>query len=67
MADDTTRETAFLFALQAADLVDDRFSCAVLEDTVTDLLAAADRIAAWLEKPVVAKLVLAVGPVTEQT
>lgn len=67
MADDTIRETAFMLALQAADLDDDRCSCAVLEDTVTDLLAAADRIAVWLVKPLVAKLVLTVGPVTEQT
>lgn len=66
MADDTIKEAALAFAFQATVLLDDDIEYELLDDAVTDLLSAAERIAVWLEKPLVAKLILEVGPVTEQ-
>ena len=66
MADDSIKEVALAFAFQATELLDDDLEYQLLGDAVTDLLAAAERIAVWLDKPLVAKLVLEVGLVTEQ-
>jgi hypothetical protein len=70
MADDTIRERAVALAFEAAGLREDQFGYVTLDQATTDVLAAADRFAAWLALPdptVTTQLVLKVGPVTEQT
>lgn len=66
MADETVRERALEFAFRAARESGAELRFIRLGDAVSELLEAGDRIAAWLEKPIVTKLVLKVGPVTEQ-
>ncbi len=67
MADDTNlREIALQFALAIADTCEEGVFCNCdLMDTTTQILDSASRVLAWLDP--VAKLVLTVGPVTEQS
>lgn len=67
MADDTPRRQALQFALAIASEIEDCFAECDLEEATTDILAAADMIRQWLQMPeAAARLVMNVGPVTEQ-
>jgi hypothetical protein len=67
MADDTKlRELALQFALAIADICDDEAFCECdVSEATTQVIDSANRVLAWLDP--VAKLVLNVGPVTEQS
>lgn len=70
MPNDTTlRQTALQLALEIVDLCDHAKFCREgVSETTDHFLAAADRILAWLETPnPPTRLVMNVGPVTEQT
>lgn len=63
MVDTSLREQALLIAMRIVELSDPELECDVLDE----LLAVADRLLEWLTEPEPAvRLVLSVGPVTEQ-
>lgn len=63
MVDTSLREQALLIAMRIVELSDPEPECDVLDE----LLTVADRLLEWLTTPVPAvRLVLSVGPVTEQ-
>lgn len=67
MAEDTLRQIAFQYALEVVDVCGDSFLRCDASETITEVFNLADEILVWLAAPEpAARLILNVGPVTEQ-